>query len=75
MGPHGAGLMHNIFMRDRAVLMELSVDGSGGLRHFHNLARWFGRKYVGVSPGNPIDVNDLRQNLIDVVEGISLDEY
>jgi capsular polysaccharide biosynthesis protein len=28
VGPHGAGLMHNVFMRDRAVLVELFVDGS-----------------------------------------------
>ena len=26
-GPHGAGLMHNIFMPTRATLMELFVDG------------------------------------------------
>lgn len=29
VGPHGAGLMHNIFMPDRAVLVELHVDNSG----------------------------------------------
>ena len=23
VGPHGAGLMHNIFMRDRAALVEV----------------------------------------------------
>lgn len=23
VGPHGAGLMHNIFMRDRAALIEV----------------------------------------------------
>lgn len=27
IGPHGAGLMHNIFMPTRAALMELFVDG------------------------------------------------
>ena len=27
VGPHGAGLMHNVFMRDRAALVELFVDG------------------------------------------------
>ena len=47
MGPHGAGLMHNIFMRDRAALVELFVDGSANNRHFHNLAHWFGRSYEG----------------------------
>jgi capsular polysaccharide biosynthesis protein len=40
VGPHGAGLMHNIFMRDRATLIELFVDGSSVNRHFHNLANW-----------------------------------
>ena len=47
VGPHGAGLMHNIFMRDRAALVELFVDGSANNRHFHNLAHWFGRSYEG----------------------------
>jgi capsular polysaccharide biosynthesis protein len=27
IGPHGAGLMHNIFMPDRGSLIELFVDG------------------------------------------------
>jgi hypothetical protein len=46
--------MHNIFMRDRAVLIELFVDGSGANRHFHNLANWYGRNYIGESMTNPI---------------------
>lgn len=54
IGPHGAGLMHNIFMRDRAVLIELFVDGSGANRHFHNLANWYGRDYIGEGMSNPI---------------------
>jgi len=40
IGPHGAGLMHNVFMPDRAGLIELFVDGSSANRHFHNLATW-----------------------------------
>ena len=28
IGPHGAGLMHNVFMPDRAALIELWIDGS-----------------------------------------------
>lgn len=35
-----AGLMHNVFMRDRAALVEVFIDGSGANKHFHNLARW-----------------------------------
>ena len=59
VGPHGAGLMHNVFMRDRAVLIELFVDGSSNNRHFHNLAHWYGRAYHGVDISNPIDVKQL----------------
>jgi hypothetical protein len=32
--------MHNVFMRDRAALVEVFIDGSGANKHFHNLARW-----------------------------------
>jgi hypothetical protein len=59
IGPHGAGLMHNIFMRDRAVLIELFIDGSGVNRHFHNLAHWYGREYIGESQSNPIKIESL----------------
>lgn len=41
-------------MRDRAVLIELFVDGSGANRHFHNLANWYGRNYIGEAMTNPI---------------------
>jgi capsular polysaccharide biosynthesis protein len=44
VGPHGAGLMHNVFMPDRGSLVELFVDGSSANRHFHNLATWAVRK-------------------------------
>ncbi len=27
IGPHGAGLMHNVFMPSRGALIELFVDG------------------------------------------------
>ena len=57
IGPHGAGLVHNIFMRDRAVLVELSIDGSGGNRHFHNLAYWYGRTYENLSPSNDMIIH------------------
>lgn len=75
IGPHGAGLMHNIFMRDRAVLMELSIDGSGIQRHFHNLARWYGRTYYGINCNNPINVNSLRIDIVRAIEAIKLDSY
>lgn len=75
VGPHGAGLMHNIFMRDRAVLVELSVDGSGGLRHFHNLAHWYGRKYVNLVPSNPVRVETLYTEILDIIAEIDIDKY
>lgn len=75
VGPHGAGLMHNIFMRDRATLIELSVDGSGNLRHFYNLAHWYGRNYVGLNVYNPIDVKLLYKTIVDAIEGTNLNEF
>ena len=75
IGPHGAGLMHTIFMRDRATLMELQVDGSGVNRHFHNLAAWAGKKYLGVGTGNPVDVRGLNNLVIRVIEELNLDSY
>ena len=45
VGPHGAGLTHNVFMPRRAQLVELFVDGSSANRHFHNLATWAGHGY------------------------------
>ena len=59
IGPHGAGLMHNIFMPDRAALIELFVDGSAANRHFHNLAFWAGHAYTGESQSNPIKTEKL----------------
>lgn len=75
IGPHGAGLMHNIFMRDRAVLIELFVDGSSANRHFHNLAHWFGRKYVGEVFGNPIEVSRLVSIVRRQISNIDLNSY
>ena len=65
VGPHGAGLMHNIFMPDRAALVELFIDGSSANRHFHNLARWQGRSYYGSAFSNPVRA----QQLVSVVAG------
>jgi hypothetical protein len=75
VGPHGAGLMHNIFMRDRATLIELFVDGSGVNRHFHNLAFWFGRSYRGVDITNPINVKQLKDILAQEIGKIDLNKY
>lgn len=75
VGPHGAGLMHNIFMRDRASLIELFVDGSGANRHFHNLAGWYGRKYEGVSMSNPVNIEELLRIVRRHISSINLDHY
>jgi capsular polysaccharide biosynthesis protein len=75
VGPHGAGLMHNIFMRDRAALIELFVDGSANNRHFHNLAAWFGRHYEGISISNPIDVPELLAAVETAVKKIDVNAY
>ena len=74
-GPHGAGLMHNIFMRDRATLIELFVDGSAVNRHFHNLAFWFGRNYQGIPIENPIDISNLKNIVRNAILKIDIDAY
>jgi hypothetical protein len=75
IGPHGAGLMHNIFMRDRAALIELFVDGSSVNRHFHNLAYWFGRQYQGVPISNPVRIPELLQIVTDAIRNIDVTKY
>jgi hypothetical protein len=75
IGPHGAGLMHNIFMRDRAALIELFVDGSSVNRHFHNLAYWFGREYRGVSTSNPVRIPELLQIVTEAIRNIDVTKY
>jgi hypothetical protein len=93
VGPHGAGLMHNIFMPDRGTLIELHVDNSGQFllevriftvyfslsvpnsganQHFHNLARWQGRKYISRTMSNPIDINELVRVVSRAVEDIDI---
>eukprot|EP00633_Aureoumbra_lagunensis_P009617 CAMPEP_0197311278 /NCGR_PEP_ID=MMETSP0891-20130614/9771_1 /TAXON_ID=44058 ORGANISM="Aureoumbra lagunensis, Strain CCMP1510" /NCGR_SAMPLE_ID=MMETSP0891 /ASSEMBLY_ACC=CAM_ASM_000534 /LENGTH=240 /DNA_ID=CAMNT_0042797315 /DNA_START=923 /DNA_END=1641 /DNA_ORIENTATION=- len=59
VGPHGAGLLHNIFMPDRAALVELFIDSSQANRHFHNFAKWQGRKYFSKPFPNPIPTDEL----------------
>lgn len=75
IGAHGAGLMHNIFMRDRATLVELFVDGSSVNRHFHNLAFWYGRAYNGIPIQNPIDVDELKRIVKEEIEKIDINAY
>ena len=75
IGPHGAGLMHNIFMRDRATLIELFVDGSSVNRHFHNLAFWYGRKYQGTPISNPVWIPDLLRGVEAAIGAIDTSKY
>ena len=71
----GAGLMHNIFMPDRATLIELFIDGSGANRHFSNLAHWYGRNYEGVSSENPVDVRNIVNIVRSVINSMNLNTY
>lgn len=72
VGPHGAGLLHNIFMPDRAALVELFIDGSSANRHFHNLARWQGRAYYGSAFSNPVNAPQLVAVVAGAVAGLDL---
>lgn len=75
VGPHGAGLMHNIFMRDRAHLIELFIDGSGANRHFHNLAHWYGRSYTGDGSSNPVNLMMLMHTVRNAINGMDIKSY
>ena len=55
--------------------MELFIDGSGGNRHFHNLAHWFGREYYGEQVSNPIDVNMVKTMLTNIINKMDIDSY
>ena len=67
--------MHNLFLRDRGILMEIHVDGSGGNRHFHNLAHWYGRDYREITTRNPVQVEDIVQKVRDAIASIDLESY
>jgi hypothetical protein len=67
--------MHNIFMRDRAVLMEVFIDGSGANKHFHNLAKWYGRKYVELSMDNPVPLDNIYDAVKQQIENLRLAEW
>lgn len=75
VGPHGAGLMHNIFMRPRATLIEIFIDGSGVNRHFHNLAFWSGHRYVDFVSQNPVNTDKLKGEVRKAVEAMDLSTY
>lgn len=75
IGPHGAGLTHSAFMRDRARLVELFVDGSGGNRHFHNMAFWYGRGYHELSCSNPVDIQSVKMTLNAAIDAVDINRY
>lgn len=61
-------------MRDRAVLIELNLAGSS-MAHFHNLAHWYGREYVSIDTGNPIDIDEVINHIKQVIISIDLNSY
>jgi len=67
--------MHNIFMPDRGVLVELHIDNSAANQHFHNLARWQGRQYITQTMRNPVDVNSLTALVAKAVESVDIASY
>ena len=67
--------MHNIFMPDRAVLVELHIDNSAANQHFHNLAHWQGRKYMTKTMRNPVDVHSVTSLVADAVEAVDVASY
>ena len=68
--------MHSIFMPDRSVLIELFVDGSSANRHFHNLASWYGRPYIGEkSMSNPVDLGKINSFVKNALGKINPDSY
>jgi hypothetical protein len=67
--------MHNIFMPDRATLFELHIDNSAANQHFHNLAKWQGRKYITKTMRNPIDIRELRSTIANAIETTKIDSY
>jgi protein O-GlcNAc transferase len=78
IGPHGAGLTHQMFLPDRARVIELFVDGSSANRHFHNMARWRGRSgdmYQGVDIENPVPLKKVEDLVVGAVRKLAVDKY
>ena len=65
--------MHSLFMRDRATLIELFVDGSSANRHFHNMAWWYGRPYESVDTTN--DMSRIVTVTRKVINSMNIDAY
>lgn len=57
------------------VLIELSLDGSGVNRHFHNLAHWYGRKYYGLDVTNPVNIAHVIETVRSIVRSIDINKY
>lgn len=65
--------MHSLFMRDRAALIELFVDGSSANRHFHNMALWYGRTYAEV--GGSTSPEQVLPQVRRIIAEMNLDSY
>ena len=57
------------------MLIELFVDGSAANRHFHNLAYWFGRRYEGITVGNPINILELKNVVLAAIRNTDINTY
>ena len=64
-----------MFLRDRGALVELFVDGSSPNRHFHNIARWYGRKYSQLIVANPVEVDLVIGKLRQAVNELDIHAY
>ena len=59
----------------RGALVELSVDGSGSQRHFHNLAHWAGKAYYNPQCANPVDVQSVMSVVRHAIDQMNLEGY
>lgn len=64
-----------MFLRDRGALVELFVDGSSANRHFHNIARWYGRRYYSLVVSNPVEVDKVVAVLRKAVDELDIFSY
>ncbi|CAM9891417.1 unnamed protein product [Phaeothamnion confervicola] len=75
VGPHGAGLLHSLFMADRGTLIELMIDGTAARLHFSNLASWYGRRYFSMTPPNPVPVTQIVGAVRDAIARMDLSRH